>query len=286
MAEGRNEALRDFLRARRGAVQPAAAGLIEGGQRRVPGLRREEVAMLAGVSVDYYVRLEQGRNISPSDSVLDSIAGALGLTPAQRSQLYALAGGNAPRLSAPAGDPVRPTVLKLLQVLDIPAIVVGRGTFVVASNPLHQALTADFSRREPERRFYAHWLFADPAARDVLLDWDRSARETVGVLRSSVTRFPADEQLHALVVELSDLSSDFRSLWKEHDVEDPSPGAKRYRHPAAGELTLLHEVAQLSDEHWIHLYWAEPGSASDRVLDRLREAAEVSPLPRSKRSIR
>jgi transcriptional regulator with XRE-family HTH domain len=271
----RNLALRDFLRARRGSVRPETAGLPEGGQRRVAGLRREEVAMLAGVSVDYYTRLEQGRDISPSDSVLESIARVLRLTPAQRSQLYTLVRAGAGR-GTPVEEPVRPTVVKLLVALSIPAIVVGRGTAVIASNALHRALTTDFSAQPPERRFYAYWLFAEPAARSVLLDWAASARETVGVLRSSVTRFPEDQRLRTLVDELSASSDDFLALWKEHDVEDPSPGAKRYRHPAAGELTLLHEVAQLSGEHWIHMYWAEPGSPSERALERLRTAAGAS----------
>ncbi|MEV7327477.1 helix-turn-helix transcriptional regulator [Micromonospora sp. NPDC093244] len=273
----RKLALRDFLRARRSAVQPAAAGLPEGGQRRVAGLRREEVAMLAGVSVDYYTRLEQGRDISPSDSVLDSIARVLRLTPAQRSQLYALVRDGAGRETSLAEEPVRPTVLKLLVAVDIPAIVVGRGTRVIASNPLHRALTTDFSKQPFEQRFYAHWLFLDPTAQTILLDWARSARETVGVLRSSVTRFPHDRRLRALVDELSESSKEFLALWKENDVEDPSSGAKRYRHPVAGELTLLHEVAQLSGEHWIHMYWAEPGSPSAGALDLLRAAVRASP---------
>ena len=161
----------------------------------------------------------------------------------------------------------------------IPAIVVGRGTAVIASNPLHRALTTNFSDLPAERRFYAYWLFADPSARAVPLDWVSSARETVGVLRASVTRFPQDQRLHDLVDELSTLSLEFRSLLDEHDFEEPSSGAKRYRHPVAGELTLLHEVAQLSDEHWLHLYWGEKGSESEGALDRLRAASAAAPPP-------
>jgi hypothetical protein len=231
--------------------------------------------MLAGVSVDYYTRLEQGRGISPSDSVLDAVARALGLSPAQKSQLYELVRAGSRRVAAPVAHEVRPTAVKLLKALDIPAIIVGRGTAVVASNPLHQALTTDFSHRPPGQRYYAHWLFAEPAAQVLLTDWARSARETVGVLRASTTRFPADERLAALVDELNAISAAFRELWKENDVEDQSSGAKRYRHPAAGELTLLHEVAQLSDEHWIHMYWAEPGSASEDALHLLRHAPDA-----------
>lgn len=230
--------------------------------------------MLAGVSVDYYTRLEQGRDISPSDSVLDAVARVLRLSPTQRSQLYELIRDNGRSQATSVADEVRPTAVKLLEALHVPGLIVGRGTSVIAANDLHRALTTDFSRRSPEQRFYAHWLFTDPAASALLDDWARSARETVGVLRVSATRFPADERLIALVTELTRTSADFRQLWEENDVEAPSAGAKRYRHPIAGELTLLHEVAQLSDEHWIHMYWAEPGSASEQALDRLRRTAD------------
>jgi transcriptional regulator with XRE-family HTH domain len=270
MAAVRNEALRDFLRARRGDVAPAAAGSGEVARRRVPGLRREEVAMLAGVSVDYYARLEQGRDVFPSESVLDAIARVLQLSPAQHSQLYTLVRRNVPGSAPAVEDPVRPSSLKLVDALDIPAILVGRGTRVLASNLLHRRLTTDFMSRAPEEQFYAHWLFADPAARALLEDWAASARETVGVLRSAVTRFPEDRRVRAVVDGLIGGSSDFRALWDENDVEDPSSGPKTYRHPAVGDLLLLHEVAQLSPEHWLHLYWAEPGSTSERALNRLR----------------
>lgn len=266
MAE-RNQSLREFLRARRGSVSPESVGLGGGGSRRVPGLRREEVAQLAGVSVDYYIRLEQGRHIAPSDSVLDAVARALCLTPAQRSQLYTLVRGGAHQESR--GEAVRPTAVQLLSALNVPALIVGRGTAVLASNAAHRALTTDFSQLPPERRFYAYWLFAEPAARELLAQWAESARETAGVLRTAVTQFPHDVALRGLTDELLARSSDFARLWDEHDVEVPSAGPKRYRHPVVGELELLHEVAQLSDEHWIHLYWAEPGSESELALERL-----------------
>jgi transcriptional regulator with XRE-family HTH domain len=245
-------------------------GLTERGQRRVPGLRREEVAMLAGVSVDYYTRLEQGRSISPSDAVLDSLATALRLTPAQRTHLYILARDYAPLPTHPADDSVPASAPSLLAALTIPAIVVGRGTAVIAANRLHRALTTDFFRREPRQRFFAHWLFTDAAARDLLVDWEHSARESAGILRTSFTRFPADQRLHTLVEELTAASEPFRAFWNEHDVQDPSPGQKRYRHPVVGELTLTHEVARLPDGQWMRLYWPEPGSQSERALDLLR----------------
>ncbi|MFG1610954.1 helix-turn-helix domain-containing protein [Actinoplanes sp. NPDC049265] len=252
----RNSALRDFLRARRAQVSPAEAGLRAGDARRVPGLRREEVAALAGVSVDYYMRLEQGRNISPSDGVLDALARALRLSPTQRSQLYLLVRGRRTGPpAAPAAGP--PDVEGLLRAIAVPAIVVGRGTRVLGSNALHQALTTDFRARPPAHRFYAHWLFADPAAAAVMVGWEQSARETVGVVRAAATRFPDDDVLARLVDELYRTGPDFRKLWDEHDVAAPSSGIKTYRLPVLGELSFQHVATQLSDEVWMHLYWAE-----------------------------
>jgi transcriptional regulator with XRE-family HTH domain len=268
---GQNTPLRDFLRARRADVSPARAGLTGGGARRVPGLRREEVAALAGVSVDYYMRLEQGRDISPSDSVLDSVSRALHLSPAQRSQLYLLVRGR----HDDAHEQVRPShvdVEGLLLALTIPAIVVGRGTEVISSNALHRALTTDFSAYPINHRFYARWLFVGSTAPTVLTTWDRSARETVGVLRATVTRFPGDERIRLLVDELHAASPQFRELWAEHDVAVPAAGPKGFRHPFVGELILQHQVAQLSDETWMHLYWAESGSAAEEALQRLRNS--------------
>jgi transcriptional regulator with XRE-family HTH domain len=266
----RNLELRDFLRARRGSVQPGDVGLTITGFRRVPGLRREEVAMLAGVSVDYYVRLEQGRDLTPSDSVLEAIARALQLTSPQKSQLYTLARGAPAPDDSPPREIVRSNVRRLLEWLDTPALVVGRGSAVLATNPLFNALITDFSGRPPQQRFYAHWLFLDPAARELLLDWDVYARETVGVVRASVTRFPADRSLQVLVEELSTGSEAFRMLWDQHDVQTYSSGQKRYRHPVAGELTLLHEATQLPDDQWLYLYWVERGSPSEQAMNRLR----------------
>jgi transcriptional regulator with XRE-family HTH domain len=267
----RNTALRDFLRARRAQLSPAEAGLVADTARRVPGLRREEVAALAGVSVDYYMRLEQGRDISPSDSVLDSLAKALHLSPAQRSQLYLLVRGSRDN-GAGRAVAAHPDIEGLLHAIAVPAIVVGRGTEVLGSNAFHRALTTDFRAYPPARRFYAYWLFTAPDAQDVLAAWDRSARETVGVLRAAVTRFPADRRLGHLVDELRQASGQFRQLWAEHDVAAPASGIKAYHHPVIGELAFQHVVAQLSDEVWMHLYWAEQGTGTEEALQRLREA--------------
>ncbi|WP_134765156.1 helix-turn-helix transcriptional regulator [Nocardioides sp. 1609] len=265
----RNVALREFLRARRAAIQPSQVGLDQQGIRRVSGLRREEVAMLAGVSVDYYARLEQGRDIQPSRSVLESIARALRLTDAQRSQLYALINRDLRVAPSPPCEITR-TEAGLLGALNIPALVVGRGTAIVASNQLHRALTTNFEDKPPEQRYYIHWLFNTPAAQLILVDWARSARETVGVLRAAITQFPDDSGLQDLANDLLSSSAQFKELWDEHDVEAPSSGPKGYRHPELGVLSLQHQVARLSEEHWLHLYWAEPGSSTERVLEHLQ----------------
>jgi len=184
-----------------------------------------------------------------------------------------LARGTSRPDDAPPTEIVRPNVRRLLEWLDTPAVVVGRGTAVLAANPLFDALIADFAARSATQRYYAHWLFLDPAAREMLLDWEPFARETVGVLRASVTRFPADPSLQRLVEELSAGSAAFRTLWDRHDVAAPTSGQKRYRHRVAGEMTVLHEATQLPDDQWLYLYWAERGSRSEQAMDRLRALA-------------
>ena len=225
--------------------------------------------MLAGVSVDYYVRLEQGRDVSPSDLVLDSIARVLRLTAVQR-ELYTLTRAERAPVRAAPREAVRPNVRRLLDFLDTPAMVVGRGTAVLGCNPLSSALITDFSARPSNERFYAHWLFANPAAREMLLEWEQFARETVGVLRADATRYPGDDHVRVLIEELSIRSESFRALWDEHDVEAHTSGRKRYRHPVVGELTVLHEVTKLEDDQWLYLYWVEPGSTSEQAMERLR----------------
>ncbi|BCJ47544.1 hypothetical protein GCM10010168_19020 [Actinoplanes ianthinogenes] len=142
---------------------------------------------------------------------------------------------------------------------------------MIGANGLHRELTTDFAAFPPERRYYAYWLFAVPDAREVMVEWEHSARETVGVLRAAVTRFPEDRRLHRLVESLNGTSPDFRKLWDEHDVASPAPGVKVYRHPLIGSLALRQVAAQLSDDVWLHLYWADPGTGAEPALQRLRD---------------
>jgi transcriptional regulator with XRE-family HTH domain len=279
----RKAELREFLRSRRGRLQPEAVGLPAIGYRRVPGLRREEVAMLAGMSVDYYTRLEQGRVASPSDSVLDALARALGLEAVERAHLYALVRSSQ---SAPASDlanppTIRPDVQRLLDSLKTPALVIGRGTSVLGSNALVRGLIADFDAMPLEERYYAHWLFANPVARNVFEDrWEGYARETVAVLRRDTSRWPKDTVLQAFIGRLSIISSEFGTWWSQHDVETHHYGSKRYNHPIVGDITVFHEATRLSEgDQYLFLYSVEPGSPSEDAMRLLESwvATEAEP---------
>jgi len=271
----RKAELREFLRSRRARLQPETVGLPASGYRRVPGLRREELAVLAGVSVDYYTRLEQGRDLSPSDSVLDALARALRLEAVERAHLYALVHSSQPTPASDLANPpkVRPDVRRLLAFLKTPALVVGRGTSVLGSNALSHALIADFEAMPLEERYYAHWLFADPMARQVFEDrWEGYARETVAVLRRDTSRWPNDAALQTFIGRLATVSSEFGSWWSQHDVETHHYGSKRYNHPIVGDITVFHEATRLSDgDQYLFLYSVEPGSPSEDAM-RLLES--------------
>jgi transcriptional regulator with XRE-family HTH domain len=271
----RRTELSDFLRTRRARLRPADVGIGSADdRRRVPGLRREELAMLAGVSVDYYVRLEQGRGgVHPSDSVLDALARALRLDEAEHAHLQRIA--RAP-LAAPARRPraqrVRPEVERLLdRMTDVPAFVLGRRMDVLAWNDLAARLHVDFGALPPRMRNMPRLVFLDEASRHLYPDWRQVARETVAYLRFEASAQPDDPDLHALVGELSTVSEEFRRLWARHDVREKSHGIKRYRHPLVGELELHYEALRLpgDDRQSLVTYTAEPGSPSETALRML-----------------
>jgi len=256
----------EFLRARRELVRPEEVGLPDLGRRRVPGLRREELAMLAGVSVDYYVRLEQGRERHPSEQVLDALARALQLDAEATDHLQELA-RPAPRRRRPAGHPerIRPELQQLIdEWTQTPAYVMGRCMDVLAANALAAALHDGFEKGTNLVRL----VFLDPAARDVYPDWDDVAHEVVAVLRSSVGPDLDDPRLTELVGELSLKSDEFRRLWALHEVREKTHGVKRYSHPLVGELTLAYESFMLPGNSGLILvvYRAETGSDSERAL--------------------
>ncbi|WP_395292350.1 helix-turn-helix domain-containing protein [Kitasatospora hibisci] len=269
---GPNLELRDFLRSRRARTSPAAAGLgPHAGRRRVPGLRREEVAQLAGVSVDYYVRLERGRTPNASAAVLDAVARALHLDPAERAHLFDLAKprpGTTRRRPQPP-QRVRPGLLRVLDTLTgTPAMILGHRLDVLAANPLAKALYVDFDALPHRDRNLARFIFLDPAARDLLADWETAARGAVAALRLYAGRHPHDPRLNELVGELSVRDEDFRQWWADHDVLQYTHGIKLYRHPIAGELTLAYESLALPDDpdQALYLYTAESDSPSEHAL--------------------
>jgi transcriptional regulator with XRE-family HTH domain len=277
---------RDFLVTRRAKLTPEQAGLTHyGGNRRVPGLRREEVAMLAGVSADYYTRLEKGNLAGVSDSVLDAIAKALHLDEAERAYLFDLA-----RAANASGRPsnratqrrrrpqqVRPAVQQILDSMSTtPAFVRNGRLDILGTNLLGRALYAPVFD-SPTRTSgvsppnIARFGFLDPAARDFFPDFDESAATSVQLLRAEAGRDPHDRSLTELVGELSTRSEDFRTRWAAHDVRLHRSGAKRFRHPVVGELTLGFEAMELTADSGLTLtaYTAERGSPSAEALQLL-----------------
>ncbi|GAA4903345.1 helix-turn-helix transcriptional regulator [Streptomyces coeruleoprunus] len=264
--------LSEFLRSRRARLKPEDVGLPEFGRhRRVPGLRREELAQLAGVSVAYYTRLEQGNGRNVSTEVLDSIARALRLTDAERNHLVHLAKPTAKKKRRSAARPqtVRPGVLHLLDSMDsVPAFVLGRRLDILAWNRLGRALLGDFEAMDPQDRNMARHVFLSPSARTLYVDWEAKATEVVSVLRMYAGCSPDDPQLSTLVGDLSVHSPEFRSLWAAHLVQEKGHGVKRLHHPLVGELTLSYETLRLPDDHDLSLvtYTAEPDSLSAESL--------------------
>jgi transcriptional regulator with XRE-family HTH domain len=267
----------EFLTSRRARVTPEQVGLPTYGPRRVPGLRREEVASLAGVSVEYYKRLERGNVAGVSDSVLQALAGALQLDEAERAHLFDLA-----RIAGPAGmvlpkrrraatKQVRPAVMRIVESMTAPAIVRNGNLDYVAANPLGHALYAPLfeSREQPANS--ARFTFLDPAAQDFYVDWERTAKDLVAHLRSLAGSHPYDRNLSDLVGELTTRSPEFGTWWAAHNVRYHQTGTKRLHHPVVGELELSYEVLDLAadDGVTISAYSAEPGSRSQEALDLL-----------------
>jgi transcriptional regulator with XRE-family HTH domain len=269
-----NRELADFLKRARSQGDPSRAGLPPDGRvRRVPGLRREEVAFLAGVSTDYYTRLEQGRRITPSPAVVEALGHALGLDTAGRAHLRDLIGGTTAPARRPRGvQRVRPGLYQLLDALDgEPALVLGRRTDVLAANRMAKALFTDFEQLPPRHRNYARWMFLDDAARSLFVDWEVQARAAVESLRFEVGRDPDDQATTALVEDLRRHSHEFDQWWEQHRVHQRTHGSKRLRHPLVGELTVEYETLTLpgDPDTTLFIYTTDPGSPSKRALDLL-----------------
>ncbi|MCX4804713.1 helix-turn-helix transcriptional regulator [Streptomyces sp. NBC_01214] len=267
--------IRDFLRTRRARLTPEQAGLAPyPGARRVPGLRREEVAQLAGVSVDYYVRLERGRTTSVSAAVLSAVAHALQLNDTERNHLFALANPTGQQTDTTTAQRARPGLLRVLEnITDVPALLLGNRLDILAVNHLARALYRDLEGLPVGERNMARYMFLAPEARDLYVDWPETARENVGMLHLYASHHPRDPRLAQLVGELSAGDRDFRRWWSEHDVYQPKYGSKRYHHPLAGDLTLGFEAFTPIGEpdQTLGLYTVEPGSSSENALRMLAD---------------
>ena len=260
--------IREFLATRRARITPQQAGLPDfGGTRRVAGLRREEVALLAGVSVDYYVRLERGHLGGVSESVLESLVRALQLDETERAHLFDLARTANASVGTRRRTPtnrVRPSVQRLLDSIAAPAWVRNGRMDILATNESGRALYSLVHESPLSPPNTARFCFLDPRAVDFWPDWDRLASETVASLRTEAGRNPYDKALTDLIGELSTRSDEFRVRWAAHDVHRHRSGVKRILHPVVGPLELSYEAMELVTDEGLTLlvYGAEPGSAS------------------------
>jgi transcriptional regulator with XRE-family HTH domain len=269
----------EFLRTRRDRTTPDQAGIIGGGRRRVPGLRREEVAMLTGVSVEYYARMERGDLAGVSVEVLDALARALRLDEAETDYLHDLAraaGPTPPRRKRAAEQSVRPTLQRFLDaVTGVPMWVRDRRMDFIATNPLGRALYAPMLDDPANGRNTARFTFLNPAARIFFPDWEQNASDVVATLRSYAGQNPLDKKLTNLIGELVTRSDTFRHRWSKHDVRHHRAGIKRIRHPAVGDLEFSYEAMDLpADPEWfMFAYTAEPGSPTEERLKLLGSLA-------------
>lgn len=281
--------VRQFLSSRRGRITPEQAGIEPyGGRRRVPGLRREEVARLAGVSVDYYTRLERGNLSGVSDSVLDAIAGALELDRAEHDHLYDLARAantsgrkRAAGVGGSAPSKVRPELQYLLDTITgAPAFIGNNRLDIVAANTLGYALYSDMYRAPSRPANHSRFIFLDPRAHNFYTDWDRAANTNVAILRREAGRNPHDKGIAELIGELSMRSDEFRTLWAAHNVRRHYAGTKFFQHPVVGLLELNYQVLGLEEDpgHTLTVYPATPGSPSEEALKLLASWAATEKI--------
>lgn len=272
-----SDEVREFLSSRRARITPKDAGLPTiGTHRRVPGLRREEVALLAGVSVDYYTRLERGNLSGASDSVLDALARALQLDEAERAHLFDLARSAQPtparRRRRQPKPQIRPEIHWALDAITGAAAYVSNERLdILATNPLGRALFSELFAGHARPVNSARFVFLDPRAETFYADWDRAARDTAAILRSAAGRDPHDRELSDLVGELATQSEPFRTHWAEHNVRFHNTAAKQLHHPVVGDLTLSFNRLDIAAEPGLTLfvYAAEPGSRSAEALNLL-----------------
>jgi transcriptional regulator with XRE-family HTH domain len=271
-----------FLRARREALHPTDVGLPDHGRRRTPGLRREEVAALAGVSIDYLTRIEQGRDVNPSPSVLAALSSALRLGSEERAHMAKLAAIAQSRElcpdATPLADDVAPGVRHLLDALEsTPAFVVGPFADVVAWNDAWERVVAQLGMIGPAPANLARYVFTEPRAKDVYVDWSTAADEQVARLRAAEPRWGTEPAFVALLDELL-VVDDFASRWSTHPVAEKRRGTKRLQHPDVGAIDVAYEVLLLPDDDQQLVTWrAADGGSEERIATLLRDARPVSP---------
>jgi transcriptional regulator with XRE-family HTH domain len=267
--------IREFLTSRRARLSPERAGLsVYGRRRRVSGLRREEVALLAGISVEYYTQIERGSVRGVSEDVLDSVARALQLDELEKTHLLDLVrtAKQRPAKARPTAEQIRPGVQRLLDTItDAAAFVRNERLDILSANRLGYALYSEVFASPDRPPNLARFVFLDPHSRRFYRDWDGIADATVGNLRAQAGRDPYDPDLTDLVGELSMQSEDFRVRWAAHDVRQYRSGTQPFHHPLVGDLTLNYEALQLTADigHILIVYTAEPDSPSQQALDRL-----------------
>jgi transcriptional regulator with XRE-family HTH domain len=270
--------IREFLTSRRARITPERAGLPSYGARRVPGLRREEVAVLAGVSVPYYTRLERGDIGGASDGVLEALARAFQLDDAERAHLFDLARSAQPTTGRPRRRRPRPRQRIRAEVQWTLDAITGAAAYVsnerldmLATNALGRALFSELYAGPARPANHARFVFLDPRAEAFYADWDRAARDTAAILRAAAGRDPHDRDLSDLVGELSTQSESFRTHWAAHDVRIHSTATKQFDHPVVGQLTLSFNRLDIAADDGLTLftYAAEPGSRSEEALKLL-----------------
>ncbi|MGN9788606.1 helix-turn-helix domain-containing protein [Nonomuraea sp. ZG12] len=266
--------LGDFLRARRDALKPQDVGLPETSRRRVKGLRREEVALLAGMSIDYYIRLEQGRESSPSPQVVEAVAGALCLDAPATAHLWRLVRPAEARTWRRARDTtVSP---RLLQFMDgwsaSPAFALGPALDILACNPMAAALHEGFGPADN----LARMVFADPAGREFYQEWERAAHSCVAEIRAAYGHDPDNPRIAEVVADLSERSPEFAELWARHDVKPKTQEGKHLRHPHVGDLHILFSAFTVNGapHQQLVVYQAEPAGPTARAFERLRARAD------------
>jgi transcriptional regulator with XRE-family HTH domain len=272
--------LGDFLRTRRALLRPDEVGLASYGARRVPGLRREELAQLAGVSATYYTRLEQGQSQNASDDVLDAIARALQLTDDETTHMRDLARpARRKRKAVARPESARAGIRQLVEAMDgVAAVAMDRRSDVLAWNQLgHRLIAGHHELQSPyspvQRPNLTRMLFLDPHTRELYARWDEEAKRSVASLRVIAGRHPDDRHLAELIGELSMKSTEFAALWTRHSVLNCTFGTKYFHHPVVGRMELAFEVVQMPDDsaHRILMYSAEPGTPSEAALRLLRD---------------